>query len=137
MNKLHVAVGLGALAIGVGVGHLAVAPVAVRAGYVSQSEVVHMVVGPTHLSRGSVSGARKSAGDKQFIGCTVSKYQTGVYRGSCMARDKDSIVNSCTTEDSRMVDVMAAVGPMSYIEFSYADGACTNVSVKNSSQILY
>jgi hypothetical protein len=133
MNKLRVGLTLGALALGAA----ALAPMAVRAGYVKQDQVWHYHIVSVKGSSGSVTGARNSGDDLQWIGCTVSRTPTAI-TGTCSARDSKALVNSCTTNDILMITVMESVGPASQIDFSYDDKArCVAVSVTNNSFVLY
>ena len=130
MNKLRIALSLGAL----GLLGAAALPMAVHAGYVGNQVVQHFNIGGNKFTTGIVRTARYSADTKQHIGCSTYKTAGGVMGGSCVGADSNSLYNSCYTTDPQMIYVMQSIGSTSYITFDYdANGACTTVSVNNTS----
>lgn len=89
-------------------------------------------------ARGSMTSARFSDNDEEYIGCGVRLYAQpdGSYYhwGFCQAKDADGEQVFCDTEDSEILDIMKATGDYSYITFQWGtDGECTGVGFSTQS----
>ncbi|MGH8106120.1 MAG: hypothetical protein ACREO2_07365, partial [Arenimonas sp.] len=86
---------------------------------------------------GTMTDARGSADNQQFIGC-YSYYDTmggaAPYMGFCYASNSAGMTKSCSTTNSAIVQSIRSISAESYIGFSWnADGTCRYVLVNNNS----
>lgn len=80
---------------------------------------------------GTMSGARYSADNTQFISCTNQNNTIG----NCIAKDVAGLSRSCVTNDPGLIAVISSLGPDSMLTFKWdAQGVCTQVRVVNGSQ---
>lgn len=89
-------------------------------------------------AQGSMSTARFSDNDVEYIGCGVRIWSQpdGSYMhwGFCQAKAADGTQSICNTEDPEMLDVMKATGDYSFITFEWdADGNCTYLGFSTQS----
>lgn len=89
-------------------------------------------------ARGSMTSARFSDNDEEYIGCGVRLWSQpdGTYFnwGFCQAKDADGEQVFCETEDSEMLDIMKATGDYSYITFEWdTDGNCIGIGFSTQS----
>lgn len=107
----------------------------VWAGYVDLSEV-EVVTDLANVGRGTMAGARYSADNRQYIGCTLQHSGGPFVR--CYARDKTGKSLFCTSTDATLVNAAKALTDYSSIAFRLAPGtsSCESLSVSNSSSHL-
>lgn len=123
---------------------------AARAGMKSAYEVsiVGILMAPNNQqatqASGSVGSTRASADGTQYIGCGTKVDQNNAsVLGTCWAKDASGYRVECTIWSSGLgieyINQMRAIGPQSYIEFTYAglgtSGQCTSLYVENGSNI--
>jgi len=83
-------------------------------------------------ARGTLRGARDSSDSVQAIVCNVRSGEA-----YCFARQSDWTSGSCYTTDPGMVQAAGAIGPASYVTFTWnASGYCTWIMVENGSYNL-
>jgi hypothetical protein len=88
----------------------------------------------TRTVTGSLGTARSSSDAFQFIGCTVYASSTGFQQMQCGAMDSKAKQAICYSMDPAFIAMVGAIGPASYIYFTYdANANCTAVSVDNRS----
>lgn len=85
---------------------------------------------------GSMVGARYSAGNKQFIGCSAHTREVYYPYMTCMARDRTGRVALCMSSDPRFLDAVKAITDSSLIYFAFWGGVCDEVNITNESRYL-
>lgn len=82
---------------------------------------------------GTVSGARYSSDNVQYIGC----YTRNNNSGACFATDSSGNYKTCYTTDPSTVQMMLSTGPLSYISFTFdSNGNCNYLFIENASWAL-
>jgi hypothetical protein len=84
---------------------------------------------------GTMTGARYSADNTQFIGCDIHSGSKGI---SCRAKDKTGKYVYCESSDPKFIAAVNAMTDSSYIKFYFARGTsqCSELIVNNSSRNL-
>jgi hypothetical protein len=80
---------------------------------------------------GSMGAVRNSADNIQQIGCYVYSYDPPL--AYCIARDANNVWASCTSSTQRFVDNARALGPDSWLSFSWSGGSCTALQIGHHS----
>lgn len=88
---------------------------------------------------GSMTAARFSKNDVEYIGCGVRRIEAGagvVVFGFCQASDAAGVVGFCSTENPGLMASIGDQDDFSFITFSWtSDGVCR--SIGNSTQSFY
>lgn len=94
-----------------------------------------VVVTANKTAWGSMGAARNSADSNQSIGCYVYGYETGVNRGTCVARTSASVMGVCHFYNKPQFErLLATISDDSRLEFSWdANSSCTQLRVDNFS----
>jgi hypothetical protein len=76
----------------------------------------------------------------EFIGCGVRRIYTingdAVRCGFCEARTASSVIGTCFSEESFLLEALASINDYSFVTFAWnADGVCT--AIGNSTQSIY
>jgi hypothetical protein len=98
---------------------LAVAVIAAAAPQARAGTVIHHDVSvSSSAASGDTNSARQSADDEQYIGCNLEyNGSSDKYDVSCVARDKDLKVLSCSSYKPGFVAIAAGIGEYAYISF--------------------
>lgn len=81
---------------------------------------------------GSLSAARYSSDNTQYIGCNVSSQGTG----RCYAKTRNGRSYSCTTNTSKLVATIGNLTESSHIYVSFRSGKCVSLRVSTDSHNL-
>ena len=93
---------------------------------------------------GTLGGVRNSANTVERLSCTVTRTETTGANGlpvqisqvSCVARDANGVVASCTSVQEKFAAALNGVSNDSLIEFRYnAAGSCTSLTVYESASL--
>lgn len=88
---------------------------------------------------GSMSAARFSKNEVEYIGCGVRRIDTGagvVVFGFCQASNAAGVTGFCSSEDSALIASIGELADYSFITFSWnAAGVCR--SIGSSTQSFY
>jgi hypothetical protein len=93
---------------------------------------------------GTLGGVRNSANTVERLSCTVTRTEVTGANGlpvqsstvSCVARDANGVVASCTSAQEKFAAALNGVSNDSLIEFLYnAAGNCTRVTVYESASL--
>ena len=86
------------------------------------------------FAEGQVGTARASADANQMIYCSIIMSSTASPSGICFARDSAGATRGCTTQNASLIQAMGAIGPVSFISFSWNSlNVCTQVIVRQNS----
>ena len=89
---------------------------------------------------GDLVTARYSDNDVEVIGCGVRRSDAGdefTLLAFCQATTADNVRVACFTDDSRLIESLAALNVYSYVSFSWdADLVCTSISTSTNSFYL-
>jgi hypothetical protein len=103
---------------------------AARAGQKSEATVN---VGGFAAS-GAQGSARNTTDTQQYIGCTLSAWNSSAPEGTCYAQNSAGTGLHCYTVKESHLKLIAAMGPDSLINFSAdINGYCSNLEIKTSS----
>ena len=104
------------------------------AGLASTSEVVTKRTDNYIWAQGSLVGARYSADNKQYIGCSINAAPYVV----CSARDSAGRFFGCTSYEAQHVAAVQAMTDSSHIFFSFYSNnpACYSIGIHNKSGYL-
>lgn len=122
------------------IGALALASSAALAGLVTITPVsVTLNPDASGSALGSMSAARFSKNDVEYIGCGVRRIESGggtVVFGFCQASTPAGVVGFCNTENPALIASIGDQDDFSFITFSWdATGVCR--SIGNSTQSFY
>jgi hypothetical protein len=85
-------------------------------------------------AEGSISGARNSANNKEYISCTFDATDVG-YWGSCRAVDANNVTRFCGSLSESQKEIVRSITSRSYIYFAWNSyGECTYVRVEMNSR---
>lgn len=134
-TKLHKLISMAVLGVA-----LQMQSLPVWAGLVSNTQVTILHGGNNGFeligAYGTLTGARYSADNQQFIGCSA-RVSNGIF---CSARDKIGRYVSCYSSDPKLIAAVNAMTDSSYISFRMAPGTgtrqCSELTVNNSSPNL-
>ena len=104
------------------------------AGSVSNPGVVIESTSTTHTAYGSMVGARYSADNRQYIGCSINAAPSVV----CIAQNSAGNYVGCVSNDPRHIDWVQRMTDSSYIYFEVdrATAGCTLTYIGNGSSFL-
>ena len=128
MTKLKIVLALAA----------AVAAIPLTEALAGIKEEAPLVIDMTeHSAYGAIGSVRNSRARDQFLGCQINAFGSSV-DALCIARGKDTTGTlqfvSCQSFDPAFVQAAMAVGPDSYINFSWdQSGICRSLNVTNQS----
>lgn len=87
----------------------------------------------TKTAYGSMVGARNSADNQQFIGCSYVGVSTNPY-GICHSRNAAGVSGYCTTTQAHHVEQIRGLSNESYLYYQWdASGKCTYIYSGTSS----
>jgi len=97
----------------------------------SQASLAVSISDPNQTAQGSLTAARYSADDVQFISCANSANTFA----NCIAKNAAGVTRSCVTSDPALIAVISSIGPESYVSFRWNDeGQCASVRIVHGSQ---
>jgi hypothetical protein len=106
------------------------------AGFTETEEV--QVYTNTGVALGTMTGARYSADNTQYIGCSLERGTIPPREIYCEAQDRYNKRVACRSNEARFIGAVKAMTDSSYIFFSVVPGTglCASVSVRNNSAYL-
>ena len=120
-----------------------VAAVALVAGTLSLGAVAGMrTISQVKISdaqgwaTGDLGYARSTGDTVQYIGCYINGSGSGAATGVCTARNSANVTRSCSTTQSKWLDIIASLNGDSNLYFRWgSDGKCTMIIVENNSTL--
>ena len=124
-----------------GIGVLALGASVAMAGLINESPVL-VTLNPSGSgsASGSMSSARFSKNDVEYIGCGIRRFDDGlggvVTFGFCQASTATEVLGFCESENPTLLASIGDQDDFSFITFAWdATGEC--VSIGNSTQSFY
>jgi len=89
----------------------------------------------TGYARGTLTSARDSSDNNQWILCSVTA-TSGSESVQCTAVNSSGTFKSCVSSSSRLVDAALGITSYGYLQFEWENGTCTEINVVNGSRFL-